>query len=196
MGHDIDAVRMNSNRIINFLFASGFIFLFGAVNYAYGQSDFYLEGKVNKSPYGPDYGDDLDITKFEIQVNSSGYKQICPSLQCKIDYKDDYTFFGPPTPPEYISISSKLDFTVQDDITHADLGPKNKERMEQYGSWINCLVTDIVEENGQELYYCQQDNMSNIYATFNNNINLLMNVNATYDAKNNIFKLSGNFTGP
>ena len=188
MGHHIDASSMNNNRIIRYLIASSFIFLFGAVNYAYGQSDFYLEADVTESG--------LKITKFEIQGNSAGYKWICPSLQCKIDYKDKYAYFSPPDIPENTQISSNLEFTLQDNITNADFGPKKKELVEQYGSWILCSVYDIVEKNGQELYYCHSDYlMSNIYNKIDHRSSDL-NITGIYDAKNDILKISGNFTVP
>jgi hypothetical protein len=91
----------------------------GLVSLAYGQevnqtrveSDFYLEGKINESPDGIH---NINITKFEIQGNSSSYKEICPSLQCKIDYKDSYPSFNPPDIPENKFIVTEIDFTIQD----------------------------------------------------------------------------------
>jgi len=187
MGQDNDALGMNSNRIIRFLFASGFIFLFGAVNYAYGQSDFYLEAKVNTDSLDP-----LEITKFEIQ-GKIGYEKICPSLQCKIDYKDRYTYFDGPSPQD-LFIRYSADFRLQDDITHADLGPKKKEAVEQYDAHMSCPVDDIIEENGQELYYCH-DKYHSVFNKFDKRSWGLYTI-GIFDAKNDILKISGNFTGP
>ena len=162
------------------------------MQYAHGQSDFELEANVN-----PDGAADmtittpaLTITKFEIQG-----KEICPSLQCKIDYKDKYTLFRPPDIPESTLVSTMVDFRLQDDITHADLGPKKKELVEEYRMDLTCDVYDIVETNGQELYYCHNAPFLNSYIhnkfedrTFN------LNINGTYNAKNETIKVSGNFT--
>jgi len=164
------------------------------------QSDFYLEAKVNlyntstKSIFQP-YGGELKITKFQIQGNSGSYIDMCPSLQCKIDYKD-YANFSPPNIPEDTLISSNPDFRLQDNITHADLGPKKKELVEQYGVDIYCDVFDIVEKNWQELYYCHDDGpiYNNIHNKFDRR-SWGSNFTGIYDAKNNMLKISGNFTG-
>lgn len=163
----------------------GLFILIGVAN-GQSNSDFYLEANVIESG--------LKITKFEIQGNSEGYKWICPSLQCKIDYKDKDAFFSPPDIPENTQISSNLEFTLQDNITNADLGPKKKELVEQHGSWLLCSVYDIVEKNGQELYYCHSEYlMSNIYNKIDHRSSDL-NITGIYDAKNDILKISGNFT--
>ena len=157
------------------------------------QSDFYLEGKVNESPHVRG-AYNLNIVKFELQGEK--YKEICPSLQCKIDYKDKDTYFGPPDIPKRTLILSTVDFTLQDNITHADLGPKKKQLVEEYSMWLNCSVDDIVEENGQEVYYCRQSAFVNSFIKNKFSAEAwYLNINETYDAKNDMLKISGNFTG-
>ena len=126
------------------------------------------------------------------------YKEICPSLQCKIDYKDKYTFFGPPDIPQSGLIWSEVDFRLHDDITHADLGPKKKEFVEQYTMNMYCDVNDIVEKNGQELYYCHKANLQGSIANKFDNSKFWGGLPSTgmYDAKNETLKISGNFTSP
>jgi hypothetical protein len=163
------------------------------VHYAHGQSDVYLEAKVKEVP-AVKGAHDLTITKFEMQGEK--YKEICPSLQCKIDYKHKYTFFAPPDIPQSNLIWAQVDLTLHDDITHADLGPKKKELVEQYSLNMYCNVNDIVEKNGQELYYCNNSNLNGyIFNKFNNSQSWggLKSL-GTYDAKNETLKISGNFT--
>ena len=157
------------------------------LQYAHGQSDVYLEGKVKNDTSIT--GKHLQITKLEIQNRS----QICPSLQCKIDYKDKNTYFNPPTLQE-LYIGFQANFRLQDDITNADLGPIKKEAIEQY-SLINsaCRVDDIIEDNGQEIYICH-DNSTIMLNEFDRTY-YVMDTTEIYDAKNGILKISGNSTG-
>jgi hypothetical protein len=137
----------------------------------------------------------LNITKFEIQGISNSYLDMCPSLQCKVDYKDKDTDFSPPNIPEDMLISSNVDFRLEDNTTRADLGPKKKELVEQYGVDIYCDVFDIVEKNGQELYYCHNAGLyNNIHNKFNHK-SWGLNFTGIYDAKNNTLKISGKFNG-
>lgn len=94
----------------------------------------------------------LNITKFELRGES--FDQICPSHERKI-VRYTYTNFMPPTPSS-MSISYHIEFSYQDNITYANIGPKKKEFLEHFdSSMFDCRVYDIVEDNGQELYYCQ-----------------------------------------
>jgi hypothetical protein len=96
-------------------------------------------------------------------------------------------------------IGYQVDFRLQDDITNADLGPKKKEAVDEYSLGLSsCTVDDIIEDNDQEIYYCNgHDNSdySTITNKFNNSKVWDLNTTATFDAKNNILKISGNFTG-
>jgi len=189
-----DVASVNKNRIISFLFVSGFIFLIGAVNYSYSESDFNLEARVKAVP-SVQGAHDLEIAKFEIHNNNEGYKQMCPSLQCKIDYKGKYTFFSPPDIPQSDLIWAKVDFTLHDDITHADLGPKKKQLVEEYEANLFCVVGDIVEKNWQELYYCHTTGLkTGIFNKFDHR-RWDYNTTGIYDAKNNTVNMSSNFTG-
>jgi hypothetical protein len=79
-------------------------------------------------------------------------------------------------------------YGLQDNITNAELGPKKKEFVEQFTSdMFYCRVNDIIEENGQELYYCHGDN------TLTRNFDSKTwhyDTTAIYDAKNNALKVS------
>jgi hypothetical protein len=176
---------MKQKFSIVFAFVVGSIVILLSLNQVYGQSDFYLEAKVNPDPLDP-----LEITKFEIQGEI--YKEICPSGQCKIDYTDKSNFFFLPS-TSVMSISPRVEFTVQDNITNADLGPKEKQFMEQFNAWTSCGIDDIVEENGQEIYTCH-DGFTTITRKFDSK-SWDFNIIGVYDAKNNILKISGNFTG-
>ena len=95
----------------------------GLITLAYGQtvdnqSDFYLEAKVN--PNATILEPALEITKSEIDI-----KQLCPSLQCKID-SGSYSSFEGPDIPNNTKISSTFEIRIHDDITHANLGEKKK----------------------------------------------------------------------
>lgn len=191
---------MNEKILISILLVTA-LSLLGAVKTVNGQSDFYLEAKVSESPHVKG-AHNLNIMKFEIQGNSESYKEICPSLQCKIDYKprciyceDRYTFFSPPDIPESTLIMSWFDFRLQDEITHADLGPMKKELIEQYSANIYCKVSDIVEENEQELYYCHGANINSFILNKFDERSWVFTSSGTYDAKNDILKINGNFTG-
>jgi len=188
---------MNKEILSSILLVAALSLLVNTVN---AQSDFYLEAKVNAAGTAPINtplrysGPDLNITKFEIQGNSESYKEICPSLQCKIDYKDKYTYFSPPDIPESTLIISNVDFKLQDNITHADLGPKKKELVEQYSANIYCNVDDIVEKNGQELYYCHNANLNSIISNKFDGRSWVFDNTGIYDAKNNTLRVIGNLT--
>lgn len=170
---------------------SGLVTLVGEAN-GQSNSDVYLEAKVKESPR-VEGAHDLDIVKFEMQGDK--YKEICPSLQCEIDYKDKYTFFGSPDIPQSDLMWARAEFTLKDDITHADLGPKKKQAVEEYSANAYCRVVDIVEENGQELYYCDAVNIhGSIYSKFLTDKRWTFDSSGIYDAKNGTLKMSGNFT--
>ena len=156
---------------------------FSSLDFAYGESDFTLEAKVNET------NSDLDVTKIEIQD-----KEIGPSGQCKIDCSGDkYTWFSAPT-PDSMSIAYSVDFTLQDNQTNADLGPKKKEFMSQFGaSMYGCMVYDIIEKNAQEIYLCH-DGSTTINRKFDSK-SWDYDTIAQYDAKNNTLKVFGNITG-
>jgi len=143
------------------------------------ESDFTLELKT---------GPVSEVTKFIISGESD--KEICPSGQCSIYSEGQYTYFHGPS-PNFMSISTNFDFTLQDNITNADLGPKKKEFMEQFNVRFFCNVDDIIEENGQELYYCDGD--GSISRKFDSKT-WDYDATAVYDAKNNTLQVSGNYS--
>jgi hypothetical protein len=93
-----------------------------------------------------------------------------------------------------MSITSNIDFKLQDDITNKDLGPKKKEFLEQYtATMVGCKVNDIKEDSGQEIYYCN-DGINSVTRTFDSK-SWYYNSNGIYDAKKDTFTVTGNFTG-
>lgn len=184
-------VSINDNyRMIGLLFAGTImlILFYSVIGYVFGQSDFYLEANVVSNAIGVN---PLKITKLEFHGPAD--KAICPSGQCQIDSVDQYTFLGLPT-PDIMAISYNIKFELKDDITNANLGPKKKEFLEQYSAaMFGCMVKDIIETNGQELYYCE-DGLSSISRSFDSKI-WRFNTNASYDAKANILRVNGNYTG-
>lgn len=164
------------------------ILSYSMIGYVYGQSDFYLEANVVSNAIGTN---PLKITKLEF--HGSADKAICPSGQCRIGSVDQYTFFSPPT-PDSMGLAYNIEFKLIDDITNADIGPKKKEFLEQFtASMYGCRIKDIVETNAQELYYCE-DHVTSISRTFDSKV-WRFNTNATYDAKNSIFKVNGKYIG-
>jgi hypothetical protein len=91
-----------------------------------------------------------------------------------------------------ISMSYDMGFRLQDNKTNAELGPKKKEFVEQFTSEMSaCRVYDIIEENGQELFYCHGN--STISRNFDSKTWHYDTI-GIYDAKNYSLKIYGNFT--
>jgi hypothetical protein len=167
--------------IVSGIIITGIFFPF--LDFAYGESDFTLEAKVN-------YASDLDVTRFEISGESD--KQICPSGQCTINL-GEYTYFSAPT-PDSMGISYTVDFKVHDNQANGNLGAKKKEFLEQFSaSMIYCKIDDIIEENGQELYYCHD--ISNAISRIFDSKSWQYDTTGIYDVQNNMLKVYGNFTG-
>jgi hypothetical protein len=132
----------------------------------------------------------LNITKFELRGES--FDQICPSHQCEI-VKYTYTNFMPPTPSS-MSIAYHIEFRYQDNMTNADIGPKKKEFLEQFSSsMFGCRVNDIIEDNGQEIYYCQ-DATNTLERVFDSR-SWDYDSKGVYDAKKDTFTITGKFKG-
>jgi hypothetical protein len=133
---------------------------------------------------------DPKITTFDIKGES--YDQICPSHQCKI-VEYTYTNFMPPTPSS-MNIAYHIEFRYQDDITNADIGPKKKQFLEQFdASMFGCRINDIIEDNSQELYYCE--NGDNTLKRVFDSIEWNYDSNGVYDAKKDTFTITGKFKG-
>jgi hypothetical protein len=162
------------------------------LQFTHGESDFVFEAKpIAPSPTSVISAPALSITKFEIQGEK--YKEMCPSGQCKIDYGGQ-SFSGAPT-PDSMDISFSIDFTLQDKIPNPDLGPKKKEFMEQFNLNNVCHVDDIIEENGQELYYCHGGGFGNGINRKFDSRSWEYDTIGIYDAKKNTLKVYGNYTG-
>ena len=72
---------------------------FTSSEFAYGESDFYLEAEGN--PSFP-----LKVTRLEIQGES--YKQMCPSGHCIVDYGYTYDFTRPNPNAMYIAYNAEF----------------------------------------------------------------------------------------
>jgi len=159
--------------------------IFTAWHIAYGEStrDFQLEAKVNSSG--------LDVTRFEISGESD--KQICPSGQCNIELEGSRYFIAPTSDRQ--SIGYSLEFKVHDNDNQTNIGPIKKLFMEHFNtstSILGCKIDDIIEDNGQEIYYCHGINiMTNDF----DSTRWYYDINGIYDAKNNTLKIHGGFTG-
>jgi hypothetical protein len=82
----------------------------------------------------------------------------------------------------------------QGHLDRSNLGPKKKQFVEQFSaSMSGCMVKDIIEDNGQELYYCD-DGKITVSRNFDSKTWNFRSI-GNYDAKNNIFKVNGNYTG-
>ena len=166
---------------------------FISMQVVYGQSDFTLEAEVVNSNNVDQLNniDYLTITKFEIHGES--YKQMCPSDQCTIgDYS--YLGFSPPT-PDMRALNYAAEFILEDssNVTNSDIGPKEKEFLKQFTTaMIYCRVHDIIEDNGQEIYYCNGTN--SIIRDFDSKTWSYDDSTVVYDAKNQTLKVNGNFT--
>lgn len=185
------------NRAVFVLVAIGALIIM--INNVGAESDVHLEAKV--SPAGtPDWHPswyslpDLNVTKLEIQGNSEGYKDLCPSLQCIIEYRNTSPFWKPPDTPDRNYLVANFDFRLHDDITHSEFGPKKRELVEQYSAKLVCDVNDIIEKNAQEIYYCDNESGSSIRNKFYTNESWSLVTSGIYDAKNLILKIDINVT--
>lgn len=153
---------------------------FSSINIGYGESDFTIEATVNK-PH-------LNFTKFEIQ--DQGYKEMCPSGQCKIDYSGDkYTNFVAPS-ADLMYFTAFNNFNLPNNVSNADMGPKKKEFMEKFTIFTLCRVKDIIEENGQEIYTCH--NGTTLIDRKFDGREWRYDTTTTFDAKKNTLKAHGN----
>ena len=169
--------------IVSGIIVTGIFFPY--LDFAYGESDFTLEAKVNEA------ASTLDITRFEIRGDSD--KQICPSGQCIIDFTYN-TQFSPPDPVSpSIGYNTKFVLIDKNNTTNSDIGPKKKQYLEQFDNTFGCKIEDIIEDNGKEIYYChdKQSSIDRIFDSKSWNYDSI----GVYDAKNHTFKVTGNLTG-
>jgi hypothetical protein len=187
-----------------------FYTLFIMTNDAYGQSDsnsdFYLEGYVDSSNVSNSYNaiglntSGLNITKLEFRGDA--LKSICPSGQCRIDYNmsmspsDRQTaylsdYFSVPKLDD-TTIDYNLHFKVKDDTINATVGPIKKHYLEEhYVNQFACTVKDVIEDNRQEIYYC--DGHPSVTRQFDSK-SWYFDTIGKYDAKTHIYTEIGNNT--
>lgn len=152
--------------------------------YAYGESDFVLEMSTASTR-------DDELTLFAIEGES--YKGgICPSGQCNLEGYIDASFSRPNPDRPYMSFD--VDFILRDMIPNPNVGPNEKSYLERFSvSNYGCRVDDFIEDNGQEIYVCN-DGSTTVTRRFDSRT-WDYNTIVTFDAKNNTVKVYGNYTG-
>jgi hypothetical protein len=168
--------------IVSGIIVTGIFFPF--IDFAYGESDFTLEAKVNPLH--------LDVTRFEISGESD--KQICPSGQCNIELDSGLSSSFDAPSINTPRILYNFDFKVHDNDNQTNIGAIKKRFMEPFNigtSISGCKIDDIIEDNGQEIYYCHgisimDRNFDSAYWYYD--------TNGIYDAKKNTLKVYGNYT--
>lgn len=153
--------------------------------FAYWESDFVLEAHLSREASEPPW----KVTKFMISGESD--KQICPSGQCSISTEGESPALYPPN-TDSMYFSYDMHFILKDNMTHPEIGPKKKEFLEQFTTGLShCRINDIIEKNGQELYFCHGENsISRIF----DSKTWYYDAIGIFDAKNYVLKVYGNFT--
>ena len=97
--------------------------------------------------------------------------------------------------PQYLDWQNtgySMGLKIKDNTTRNDIGAKKKQFLEEFGVYMNaCKVNNIVEDNGQELYYCH-DESNSIERTFDSK-RWYYNSTGIYDARNATYNVTGNF---
>lgn len=132
-----------------------------------------------------------NATVTDFAVSGESYNQMCPSHQCVIEYGSRNSFSTPD--PEWQNTGYSIGFKIKDNITLNDIGEKKKQFLEEFGAFmIACKVDNIVEDNGQELYY-YHDESNSIERQFDSK-RWYYNSTGIYDAKAGSYNVTGNFT--
>jgi hypothetical protein len=92
-----------------------------------------------------------------------------------------------------MGMSAGVDFTLKDNIPSPNVGPKKKAYLEEFNLSMGCRLDDIIENNGQEIYTCN-DGSTTVTRTFDSR-SWNYDTIAMYDAKKNTLKVHGNYTG-
>ena len=174
---------MNEKMHVLLIAVATIFLVYGAINYAYGDSDFVLEMNNASTNSGK-------LTLFAIKGQS--YRDICLSGQCTLDNEHLDPFFSPPT-PEKMSMSSWFDFTLKDNIPNAKIGPTKQEYLEKFSLSMRCNLDDIIGDKGQEIYTCH-DGSTTVTRKFDSR-SWDYDTNAIFDAKKNTLRVYGNYTG-
>ncbi len=132
-------MKIKNHFVILFL---GTVFAM-SINFVYGDSDFILElQNVNKEPI---------VSKLEI--DGENFQQICPIDKCKIEFTN--SSFNPPKPGN-MTIDHTIDFNLKYNNTDVNVDPMKKEHTEKFSESMNaCIIYDIIEDKGREIYFCE-----------------------------------------
>jgi len=157
------------------------IFFVPVMNSVFGDSDYILKlGNVNKKPV---------VLNFEI--DGEAYFQICPYEKLYNNCKIRITNSSFSQSTFNLMINHSIDFNVIYNIEGPN-GNSNKINSEKYSESMNrCIVYDIIENNGQKIYFC------------NNGIDLIKRNSDSkiwyyesigiYDTLKNTYIVKGNF---
>jgi hypothetical protein len=171
----------------NFVYTASVTMLIGIfftlLDFAYGESDFVLE--MNNASTNNE-----KLTLFAIEGQS--YREICPSGQCTLDNEHLDPLFGPPTPVN-MGMYGSFGFTLHDNVPNPNVGPIKKEFLEKFSASFGCKVDDIIEDNGQEIYICNNGTSTVSrefdYRTWDYDTIVI------FDANKNTLRVVGNYTG-
>jgi hypothetical protein len=158
---------------------------FTLLDFAHGDSDISLVAKSIK--------DSMNLKIEKLEIKGESYREICPSGQCKVDHVvDNYTYFlGPRS--EFKAIAVTFDFSLEDNGTNADVGPKKKDFNEHFTTTTFCNIGDNIEENGRGVYTCH-DGSASIIRKSDQKSWELDSINL-YDKRNRTVNIIGNLTG-
>ena len=121
-----------------------------SINSVFGDSDFVLELiNVNKDP---------TISKLEIEGENS--QEICPTSKCDLEFTN--SSFIPPG-SNNMTITHTINFNLKYNSTDLNPDPIQKEYSEKFSETMkSCLIYDIIEDKGREIYFCSNGTNSMI----------------------------------
>ena len=123
------------------------IFFTISINTVFGDSDFVLELiNVNKDPI---------ISKLEIE--GENVQEMCPTDKCKLEFVN--SSFIPPR-SNNMTIAHTIGFNLKyNSTTDANIDSTiEKEHIEKFSESMNsCLIYDTIENEGQEIYFCNNE---------------------------------------
>ena len=114
-----------------------------SIHFVYGDSDFILElQNVNKEP-----------VVLKLEIDGENFQQICPINNCKIEFTN--SSFNPPK-PDNMNINHTIDFNLKYNSTDVNVNLMKKEHTEKFNESMNvCIIYDIIEDKGREIYFCK-----------------------------------------
>jgi hypothetical protein len=154
------------------------IFFTISINSVFGDSDFVLElQNVNKEP-----------TISKLEISGENVEEICPTVKCKLEFTNS-SFNLPESNNMTIAhtINFKLKYNNTDDL---NLNPTKKEYSEKFSETMkSCLIYDIIEDKGREIYFCSDGTNSMIRNS--DSKSWYYDSIGIYDAIKNIYTVKG-----